>query len=229
MPKRYTKRTAAKAIRRMAKRFLRRKRHRRKKLPLTGFPSKKLCRLRYCDTIWLDPTATGVDSHYFCSNGLYDTDITGTGHQPLGFDQWMTIYNHYNVLGARIKMTPLIQNETASASGYYGIILDDNTTFSYTSGPEIIESKQGKGAVLLTNMPANKPKSAWRSFSSKKFFGHSALEDSNKGSSSANPTEKAYFGTWMSSITSSDPTGVNFMIEIEYIVLFTEPKFLAQS
>jgi hypothetical protein len=35
----------------------------------------------------------------FRVNGLYDPDQTGTGAQPVYFDQWMALYNRYRVLG----------------------------------------------------------------------------------------------------------------------------------
>ena len=33
-----------------------------------------------------------------------DPNHTGVGHQPLYFDQLMTIYNHYIVIGAKITV-----------------------------------------------------------------------------------------------------------------------------
>lgn len=50
-------------------------------------------------------STTGTPSYYtFAGNSLYDPDITGVGHQPLGYDQWTPLYNKYTVFGSKIEV-----------------------------------------------------------------------------------------------------------------------------
>lgn len=72
---------------------------------------------------------------------------------------------------------------------------------------------------------------ATRYFSAKKFFGTKNIvgKDLYRGSTSASPTEEAYFQIWVASIAGGDPTTMNFLLEIEYIAVLTEPKFVDQS
>lgn len=59
-------------------------------------------KLVYSQPLSLAP-ATHIDYHEFCTNGLYDPDITGTGHQPYGYDQLMpTLYQKYLVHGCKV-------------------------------------------------------------------------------------------------------------------------------
>lgn len=45
-------------------------------------------------------TVSTVTSVYqFRTNSAFDPDFTSTGHQPLGYDQWRTLYLNYRVIG----------------------------------------------------------------------------------------------------------------------------------
>jgi len=59
--------------------------------------------LKYNQVITMVNVA-GIGTHVFRLNSLFDPDLTGTGHQPLGFDQWATLYGEYQVMGSRIKV-----------------------------------------------------------------------------------------------------------------------------
>lgn len=45
----------------------------------------------------ITPASIPVYEYLFNLNSLFDPDRTGTGHQPLGFDQIKTLYNRYRV------------------------------------------------------------------------------------------------------------------------------------
>lgn len=51
--------------------------------------------------------------YYFRGNSIYDPDYTGTGAQPVGFDQLSVFYSRYNVVGSRIEIK--IINESTPA------------------------------------------------------------------------------------------------------------------
>lgn len=60
-------------------------------------PTKIVVRLPYVESLNRAP-ATFQDDYQFNLNSLFDPNRTGTGHQPLGYDQWATFYNRYRVL-----------------------------------------------------------------------------------------------------------------------------------
>lgn len=166
---------------------------------------------------------------------MYDPDVSIGGHQPLGFDQWMLVYDHYTVIGSKctVQAVPIIPSTLEP--GFFGIILDDNSSgATYTTSQQIIESKQGGnhriyGALGTTGK--NNPKIT-KTFSAKKFFGKNAgIVNSSlyRGSASSNPSEEASFGIWAGTVAGNDPGNYTFLVTLEYIAVFSEPKFLAQS
>lgn len=65
--------------------------------------------------------------YVYTTNGLYDPNTTGIGHQPTGFDQLMALYNEYVVIGSTIKVSFTNSDETNAA--ICGIsMLDYSTT-----------------------------------------------------------------------------------------------------
>jgi hypothetical protein len=62
-----------------------------------GFPAQRNVSLAYVSRHRLTTSTGSVDVQQFRLNSLYDPDLTGAGHQPMGFDQWATYYNHYVV------------------------------------------------------------------------------------------------------------------------------------
>lgn len=207
------------------------------RLPTLGMPSKKLVRLRYCDEITLNPAMNAFDSILFSANGMYDPYIPAGGHQPLYFDQYMANYDHYTVIGSKIKVTPIpsdSQYSTSALPGAFGVFLDDDVAFSYTSLAQIVESNQNKGdwrmysnSLTGANTKGKNP-SITKYFSAKKFI-QNPLADSNKGTIASNPTDGVFYQVWACSVGANDPVSAQFMVEIEYIALLTEPKFIAQS
>lgn len=214
------------------RRYLRRKRRfQRRRIP-TGMPNKKLVKLKYVSTATLNPSSTVPDYKYFSCNGMYAPEIFG-GHQPLYLDQWLANYDHYIVIGSSIRVTQMPTTNVEGTPALWGIILDDETTFSYTSAAQIIESNQGRvfrqctNALTGTNTYGSNPRLI-RKFSAKKMLGD--LSDKHEGSATSNPTDQMYYGLWCASPSgSSDPGQMEFMVEISYIALLKEPKFIAQS
>lgn len=209
----------------------------RSRLPALGMPSKQLVRLKYVDEITLDPSAGGIATSVFSANGMWDPYIGAGGHQPLYFDQYMANYDHYSVLGSKIKVTPLpndSQYATTSTPGAYGVIVDDDVTFSYTSLAQIVESNQSRGKWRMysnkltgANTSGKRP-TIVQHFSAKKMIAD-PLGDSNKGTVASNPSDGVFYQVWTSSVNANDPVPCSFLVELEYIALLTEPKFIAQS
>jgi hypothetical protein len=215
------------------KRTYKKKLNFRKALPLADQPDSKMVRLRYVEQISLNPGAGAVASYRFRANDIYDPNWSGTGHKPMGQQQLFTLYDHATVVGSKIKFTPMTHGYAPAGtnSGVYGTYIDDNTTTSYTNAAAILESRLGKSSVLIGNggSAGTKPRPAIRKFSTSKFFGVKNVvgKDLYRCGATFSPTEDAYFVLWYGSIGGNDPGLLNFMVEIEYICVMTEPKQIA--
>lgn len=184
---------------------------------------------RYIECFTLDPPAGVAGVYVFSANGLYDPNVTGSGHQPMGFDQMSTFYNHYEVIGAKIKFTPHCAGEGAGFN--FGIRVDDSGTpvsFDYTAMLE-----QPNNVWKSWPGPYLQPKGGfdvYQSYSSKKFFGDKAGDRETWGDAASNPTDQAFFLCYLSPLTGLQNIGaVPCTVCIEYITKWHEPKDFAQS
>ena len=110
-------------------------------IPL-GVPDTKWVRLKYVQETSIDTGLASINKIYFRANSLFDPDFTGVGHQPLHYDELNVPYDHYTVYGSKITVTVINVTGSAQVPGTMGIFLDDDTTLTYTTGDQVIESNQ---------------------------------------------------------------------------------------
>jgi len=184
--------------------------------------------MRYVTQATTD-TDGGIIGHVYSANGLYDPDITGTGHQPMGFDQIMPMYQHYTVIGARIKVV------SYNYDGTYPQIAGIKVSGSATVEADYAKSFENGLCVWKTlnkNGTGGEIKTLTSHVSIGKFMGrHNILsEDDFRGTDSANPDEQVYFHVFTAPHAyGANAENVIHKITIDYIAVFTEPKDLATS
>ncbi len=194
-----------------------------------------MVKLRYVDSVNLDGGAGGAINQFSIrANGMYDPQVTIGGHKPRGYDQQMVGYDHYTVVGSKIKVTisPAYAQATLinTLPGAFGVILTDNGVFNYANPEEVMEGTQGT-AYRTFGYPGNSKVSMSKTFSARKFFGKKYVVGAAeyKGSSGSDPTEQAYFMVWAAGLGGTDPGNLLVTIQVDYIAVLTEPKFIAAS
>lgn len=184
-------------------------------------------KFRYEAQVGINPGAGTTAVHIFSCNGLFDPDITGTGHQPRGFDELMALYDHAVVIGAKITVDWMVDSSETVPSVCGIAIRDFTTTDDYNGYVE------GGNAVWGTLSDNNfYPVRQVLQVNPNKFLGRSKpLSDPNlKNSASGNPTEQAYFHLFTRSAFSLDDPGTRVAAAvIEYEAVLIEPKVPAQS
>jgi len=186
-----------------------------------------LAKFRYCETAPITPSGGTVGTYIWNCNDLFDPNFTGTGHQPLGFDQYMVLYNHYTVIGAKITVTFI--GDTAEFQCGIGAEAATTPTTHYQLRRE--RPRTVYRIVSSTATDNGKAKLTYK-WSAKNFFGTKAIigEDTYKGSASSSPTERAHFHVFAGAVDNSTVVGtVKAIVQIDYIAMLTEPKALAQS
>jgi hypothetical protein len=94
-----------------------------------GFPDRITTELRYHMTTPLNSTTGSVAKQGFRWNSCFDPDYTGSGHQPLYWDQYTAMYDNYVVSDARA----VVKFANASNAPFIvGVSTDDDTTTSST-------------------------------------------------------------------------------------------------
>jgi len=189
-----------------------------------GFPKILKNTLKYTDAVVMTVTA-GAGSYLFSCNGLYDPNITGTGHQPMYFDQLMAVYDHYTVTSSRIKAY-YVPDSTITTGFMVTLYIDDDTA-THATGLAAAERDSCKSVVIRPSSQVTTV--LYNSWNAVKYFGPNPLANDNlQGSSSANPTEQSYF-VCQGYDFSGAASGLRLYVEIEYDVTWDELATTAQS
>jgi len=184
--------------------------------------------LRYCETVTLSLTTGGMQSYFFSCNGLFDPNITGTGHQPLYFDQMITLYDHYTVLRSRCKWT-ITPPSTPDMILTCAVSIEDDVTIGVTNPGFIAERQTGQIQVFNPKSSNAQPRYFYQSWDAAKTFGGNPKSDPNmQGNYNSNPTEQSYFqiSIFEGNLNS---VAIPVTIEIEYDVAFDELTSVASS
>lgn len=246
MVKRYTRKRPA--LRRNRRRFKGRRINRKRAqarakfngtaMRSTVMPLKFNFTSRYVDMYKTVTSNVGVANSYaWWANGLYDPQYLTGGHQVIGFDQLMGFYDHYTVVGAKIRVD--IQNQSQQHDVVVGIFLSDSPTLQFTAVQTIVENgaivwkrleRQGTDSTFITNSGSHC--TLTKKCSVKKFLGRPNIlsEDDLRGDINNNPNEGVFFHVLCAGIdASADAVTISFSTQIDYVAILTEPKHIIGS
>jgi len=182
------------------------------------------------------PTSGNAVTYFFSANGMFDPNITGTGHQPIGFDQMMLSFEQATVIRSNIEVT---FNIGPGLTVQCGVAI-----FPDASG--LTDPKQLVENGLIRFIPITSGSSTFQNQHARtkvrlfcdigKYFGRptpqSMLNDDNLyTTAAANPVEQVYFGVvaWQISPDGSTTTLIGFDALISYDVIYWEPRKLGIS
>lgn len=231
MPYRRKKSSKRVVVKTKPRRYYRR-RHAKLSLKASPVPYRFFTKIVYAETGNQIGVAPGSSNAMIMSaNGLYDPQITFGGHQPLGFDQLMAMYNHYTVIGSKIYVT--FSNLTTNYNYECGISVLDGAT-QYTTPSRYKELQNTVWTAGTNSSQGSYIKSLSNKISIPKFLGKARKgflgDDVVQGSITANPTEQVYYHIWAQGIeAAADLTYIDTSVRIEYLVVFHGPTDIAQS
>lgn len=215
------------------KKIFRRKRASRPKLYRSvkagvGFPRKMTMTHRYYETIDINSAAGSTAIVSFRANGMYDPNYTGTGHQPLYFDQMNAIYNHWTVIGSKITVN-CAHAATSNTNSTVCLYLNDDTTVTPVLNSLIEQSKAKYVVMPVSNVDPYRLTMGW---SLKKEFGTSKgclINTTMGGTATADPTEQSIYTVAIFPQNVSSTQTYNLEILITYIAVWTELKDIGGS
>lgn len=236
MPRKYARRARPRRYRRRTYRR-RRKSRMLTNVPPKGqpFPDRFRFNLRYVQYHQLDPASTAFASQTFFVNSLYDPDYTGTGHQPMGYDQLTPLYNRYVVTGAKITTTFETSSASMNTGTTVGITVHEGGTF-YSSTSQDVETliEQGKTTYKMLGVATGGHAVATlsRKISMRKEFAVKDIISGNFYSAlvNANPVNGMFATIWASASNfGADAPATGTITKIEFTGYFLEPKLLGGS
>ena len=216
------------------------------RFPRNGVSETARAKLKYACEVTL--TTTGISTvtrQQFAANGLYDTDITGIGVQPLGFDEWMTLYNLYTVVGGKVKATPVNSSVSAVIPSYFCIGISDGQILNGATSQNMLSSSnnasnkaqpfsavgiskgfQSTGEVGMSRSVKWQAKDIMGVKSSEEVVNRASLQ----GNSTSNPSDLIYATLIVADCAAGGTaTSPYFLVEMEFDCIFSNPKQLAMS
>jgi hypothetical protein len=191
-----------------------------------GFPANRTVELDYAAMVYCNSATVSPGVYQFRLNSAYDPDLTATGHQPMGFDQWAAYYNHYVVEQCSYEIS--INTTPNGATCTRAIVhLSDDPTIPSTDFTDLLEL----GAQYGVLHPVLGPHIFSGKVDVAKFFNRKniASDSDLRAAVNANPSDNVI----LSVITigqNSDQSTTNFLdIKLRMRVRFMEPKDLPPS
>jgi len=199
-------------------------------------PQEMNATLKYVDV--LSGTASGINFlANYSLNSLFDPEITGTGHQPLGFDQYSTLYQQYRVNAAKIKVTAIAGQ--VGGTGNDDFILAVLPNFSqYTTSlasETLLEQDNVAWEWCPCSVDVNHTGSANKSveFYSKmsNYFGLPTIIPENNfvAGTGSNPSSNAWAAVQLNPQPSGGEIDYSLIVEITYYATFLRPINLSAS
>jgi len=197
-------------------------------------PKSMTTDLRYVDMVrWNGPASYGTCSGYvFNLSSIFDPDVTGTGHQPLGHDQFALLYHHYQVISVKWRVTVAGQG-TATGNSFA-----DNHVFSThvqanatVSGSDTSNLEQNGVKIGVARSGHRSAPQLSGAFNAASWFGVPKIDmlDTTRAAFGANPSEAAYLVISNFNTVSTTDVNPTVMVELTYTVRVTEPVKLGAS
>lgn len=198
------------------------------RVPRSPFPDRALTKLRYVDRIDMEQQTLGIRARWlFSCNNVFDPNFTSIGHQPMGYDQYAELYNHYNVKQSHIKVTfapPNNQNDNDTDGIVCCISLNNDAGTDVRSDTALLEDKSTTFA-LVHGRDGSKTLSK---FYNEKFRFPNDKYQTTHAQTNTGPTEQTFYD--LNIMDTGNSLGrYKVLVEIEYMVEFYERKDLQGS
>jgi len=192
-----------------------------------GFPKKCSVTHKYNEIVEISSTLGSIGNHQFVANGLFDPNFTSGGHQPMYFDQFSAIYDHYTVIGSKIT-AKVMHKTSAGVPMTVAVFLNDDSAISGSILSSMKE--QNKSNYIQLAAADNNIRKIGLNYSTKKTFGGSILGNDNlQGTISSNPTETSFF-TFVAQCTDGVSSSTLVLdVMIEFIVVWDELRDIGGS
>jgi len=190
----------------------------------TGFPERMRLKHKYRESLHLTGTAGASATYIFSCNGMYDPNITGTGHQPMFFDNMAALYDHYTVMNAKISVVYIPSPQATITSHNFVVGLLDASAFA-TNNSNYLGENPSMTSLVVQASANNQVNIITKYWNAERVFGSRALSDSQlRGSSAANPSEQTYFGIMIQDTLAIGTAEGDISVTIEYDAVWTEAK-----
>lgn len=218
-----------------------------------NFPQSMKTKLRYTERIEFTPASTSVQQFQFGGNRIYDPNISGTGHQPRGFDQFMDVYQKFTVIGSKCTVQFMYEGyDGPSLKAAAGNLTQNRSSTDNVPALTPIACGLHKGMEALAagtySEQMEKDRTQWGYITgsggevctlvgtgtTKEMLGkkYAIGAEGYTGTNASDPTEQWFWEVWAGRVSDDYPqeqVKVIGNVILQYDVVFTEPKTLSAS
>lgn len=190
-----------------------------------GMPDSFVTTLEYSDIVQVSSSISRAN-YAFVGNSLYDPDSSGTGHQPLYFDQNMQVYTKYKVLSAKVTVRPLGN----SAAVLYMVPLTSILAAS-ADAPHFSELPRSQ-IVVVGNAGITPAVPLFATYTTQAILGLSNAQLSSEaysGTDSTSPGQLWYINLIAINPNQADPVALYVHVHISYTAIFYDRRATAIS
>lgn len=174
---------------------------------------------------------TGGTSYFdkqFNANGIYDTDVSVGGVQPLGFDELMAFFQKYRVHSYEIDVWAI----NNSATPFQMTLIPSNTTSAYVNIDEARAAPRAVTAIAVDPTAQGKPLRLKQRFLIRDIVGCNKAEFSDEnfaGDASANPAHIVRSHVYLGNLNGGITISAYISYRMRFKVEFYDRKQLALS
>jgi len=197
------------------------------KTPIYGFPDSLRVQLRYADVFTLASTLGAINYYRFRANSAFDPDSSSTGHQPLYYDTYGAIYDHYAVINSRIELE--VTGVGAATAPIVGLNIDDDSSVAGTLST-LLEQNHGTNTLMTALSGSHSFAKLSTDWNAEEILRIDPFKSQTyKTAIGQNPSEESYFVFWVVDNTAAASTSVTVKVNIVYDILFTELSTITGS
>jgi len=190
--------------------------------------------MKYAEDLEVNVDGNIGANYLFRCNSIFDPNQSGVGHQPMGHDQYAQFYNNYTVVGAKITVR-FVANENGGDVNNQnhitsvGVSTISNVGDTIIQPSEFMENNRASYGLICPQKPIQ---TFTKYFSSRDFFGVKSPvnEDTLGAPFGHNPSNGAY---WQLKFWPGSATGVNRSVSvnvmIQYVCVLTERQAITGS
>lgn len=195
-----------------------------------GFPESLTTLIRYNDSYNIQSSSGSAGGQIMRMNSVFDPDYTGSGHQPLYFDQFTPVYDNYVVLGSELvaEFSPLSDDTETTTVGPFTVGLTGNNNVSFSSGGFVLAEQNKSVTCALGRDKGTSVAKLTMKYTPKSCLGVSPSDDTVQSGVTANPNKPWYVYAWVVDDNFTSGT-VKVRITVTYRVRFFNLKNIASS
>lgn len=193
-----------------------------------GISDMMYVKLKYVEQIKISGGVAPYFQYIFRGNSLFDPNLTGTGHQPMYFDQYAALYSRYRVIGSAIQLD--VVNISGDSALFY--VCEPNTDQSTIVDISTLYEQARSGAPKIIPIAQRITSRMKKYASTKKVCGLTRtqlFDDTFAASTVSNPSNTWFWNILFASVDGVTVPAGQLIVKITYYCQFFDRLLAIQS